>query len=76
MGVIMTARCVKCGRMIDLDDGIPFADGCAVRHQVAFFDDEGLTNIRQCDGRFVSVMGRTDEEIREAIALVRAEPSQ
>lgn len=70
MNTIYTARCVQCGAYVDRYAKIE--DGTKLPHEISFYDDEGLTRGRPCQGGFVSVMGRTFEQVRAAEARIRS----
>lgn len=64
--IIYSARCVRCGHQ--LDDTVRIHDGTVRMHEASSYNSEGLTVSRVCRGVYVSVMGRTREEI-EAISV-------
>lgn len=61
--VLFSAKCVRCGHMIHRD-GAPITDGTSETHAAACYGHNGYTESRSCDGVFVSIMGRTQDEIR------------
>jgi len=63
-GYLYTAKCCKCGHEIH-QVGEPFVDGVVIDHARTDYDHNGYMVGYACHSPFVSVMGRTFEEIRE-----------
>lgn len=71
MTIIYSARCVRCGYMASRV-GRSIADGTTVPHSAAYYDHNGLTASEGvCDGVFVSLMGRSADEIRAVTGRLR-----
>lgn len=68
-GIIYSGVCVRCGAQ-QHRIGARIADGEVISHDTTYYDSEGLTRSNACNGAFVSLMGRTQQEIAAARATV------
>lgn len=57
--IIYSARCTRCRHILESDH--PIMDGTHAEHFASFYDGNGVAQPTDtpCQGRFVSVMGRT-----------------